>query len=382
MATFTVKRWNEFETDDPSLTLVPPEHHPYAWLAPRWWYRGERTIYETCAKVVNSEYQIYIDGYTPAMEIEVTIGGGDIDIPYFKNIRRMAITQDYAELLKPDGQYLDIDFEWQRGEYRVVKNDLPDTTPIDNPVTWLQSPTYILSGPTGEIQLGKDLYVINGSYEGGNPSASGKQPFLRGRWQTRDVDGNIGNSPWTNLEELAQTAYAPFVEQSWWVDNATEIRYQNQVRDYKPGTENTRNTNKFLSYLTIMPPDPITAVGKATLSGTFQVGETIYVDTLPDFSGGLEPVKYEYQFQKSPTGTGATWSGFEGPWDEYDPSVISPDSWVMFDPAKPVTTEVPSLLLTAVAEDQYIRLQTRATGADDDRLIMTGEVYGPCLPEA
>ena len=131
-----------------------------------------------------------------------------------------------------------------------------------------------------------------------------------------------------------------------------------------------------------MPPDPITAVGKATLSGTFQVGETIYVDTLPNFSGGLEPVKYEYQFQKSPTGTGATWSGFEGPWDEYDPSVISPDSWVMFDPAKPVTTEVPSLLLTAVAEDQYIRLQTRATGADDDRLIMTGEVYGPCLPEA
>ena len=78
MATFTVKRWKEFETDDPSLSLVPPEHHPYAWLAPRWWYRGDRTIYETCAKVVNSEYQIYIDGYTPAMEIEVTIGGGDI----------------------------------------------------------------------------------------------------------------------------------------------------------------------------------------------------------------------------------------------------------------------------------------------------------------
>ena len=116
MATFTVKRWDEFESDDSSLILTPPEYHPYAWLVPRWWYRGKRMIYETCAKVENSEYQVYIDGYTPAMEIEITITGDEIDIPHHKDIRRVAITKDYAELLKPDGEYLDINMEWSRDE--------------------------------------------------------------------------------------------------------------------------------------------------------------------------------------------------------------------------------------------------------------------------
>jgi len=112
------------------------------------------------------------------------------------------------------------------------------------------------------------------------------------------------------------------------------------------------------------PPSPLSGTGNATLTGTFQVGFTLSVSTIPTFTGGVIPVVYEYQYQKSATGTGS-WQGFDGPWRQYDPDQIS---------------DVPTLLLPTVTENQYIRLQIRATDNDGTQVIRAGNVYGPVAP--
>ena len=111
------------------------------------------------------------------------------------------------------------------------------------------------------------------------------------------------------------------------------------------------------------PPSPLSGTGNATLTGTFQVGFTLSVGTIPTFTGGVSPVVYEYQYQKS-AGTGA-WQGFDGPWAQYDPDNLP---------------TVPTLLLPAVTENQYIRLQVRATDNDGTRVIRAGDAYGPIAP--
>jgi hypothetical protein len=75
---------------------------------------------------------------------------------------------------------------------------------------------------------------------------------------------------------------------------------------------------------------------------------------------------YEAQYQKSANGTD-TWQGFNGPWQTYNPDQIS---------------GVPTLLLPAVTENQYIRLQARATDDNGVVVVQTGQVYGPISPSA
>jgi len=383
MSSFIVKGWNEFITDDSSYTLEPPQHHPYAWLAPRWWYQGGRVIYETCAKVTNSDYEIYINSYTPAMQVEITIdGNGEIDIPYHRDIRRIAITQDYSELLKEDGQYADIDLEWKRDEWKIIKNTLPPSVPIDDAVVWTEDPVYLIIGDgTPPAVLGEPLSARDGDWIGGTPSSDGRQPYIRYRWQVRDSANAVSNSSWTNTEPLAIHTIDALQVEDWWPADYKQIRLHNQVRDFEPGTTTQRPNNIFASpWLDIEEPTPLSGSGNATLSGIFQVGETLTVTSIPTFSGGHKPVITEYQYQKSETGTGS-WTGFEGPWEEYDPDQISVDAWVTFN-AYTTEFDVPTLLLTNVTENQYIRLQIRATDKDGVRVIRSGVVYGPVLPAA
>lgn len=103
--------------------------------------------------------------------------------------------------------------------------------------------------------------------------------------------------------------------------------------------------------------------GSATLSGTFQVNQSVAIESVPSFSGGALPVVHEYQWQQSADGT-SNWQGFDSPWVEYDPS----------------TTTTGTKTLNATIEGKYIRLQARATDADNVRVLRPGAVYGPVAP--
>ena len=111
---------------------------------------------------------------------------------------------------------------------------------------------------------------------------------------------------------------------------------------------------------------PLTGSGSATLSGTFQVGQTVTLTSVPTFEGGAIPVTFEYQWHRSPNGTN-NWTGFDSPWVEYDPSV-------------PFET-APTKFLNASIEGAYIRLQARATDSNGVVVTRDGVVYGPVAPE-
>jgi len=110
----------------------------------------------------------------------------------------------------------------------------------------------------------------------------------------------------------------------------------------------------------------LTSSGTSTLEGEVKVGVELNLTGVPTFLGGVTPVVYEYQWQQSDTGVGATWSGFESPWTVYDPSTI------LITP--------PGKALNATVEGKYIRLQSRATDADGVQVVAQGTVYGPVAP--
>tara|TARA_R110001592_G_scaffold235902_1_gene494095 strand:+ start:1920 stop:2543 length:624 start_codon:yes stop_codon:yes gene_type:complete len=110
----------------------------------------------------------------------------------------------------------------------------------------------------------------------------------------------------------------------------------------------------------------LTSSGNSTIDGEMKVGVELHILTIPSFIGGITPVVYEYQWQQSDTGTGATWSGFESPWTSYDPSTV------LIDP--------PAKLLNATVEGKYIRLQGRATDNNGVQVVAQGTVYGPVIP--
>ena len=113
--------------------------------------------------------------------------------------------------------------------------------------------------------------------------------------------------------------------------------------------------------------DVVSSTGSATLSGEFRVNQTVVIESVPVFAGGLPPVVYQYQWQKSTTPTGEGWQGFDSPWVAYDPNTI-------------IAGNV-SRLLPAVVENLYIRLQTRAIDATGETVVAPGVVYGPVATE-
>lgn len=112
--------------------------------------------------------------------------------------------------------------------------------------------------------------------------------------------------------------------------------------------------------------EPLTTSGTTTLSGVIQVGVTLELASVPVFLGGVTPTVYEYQWQQSDTGTGASWTGFDSPWTPYDPSTVL---------IKP-----PGKVLNAGVEGKYVRLQARATDANGVQVVAQGTVYGPVAP--
>ena len=112
----------------------------------------------------------------------------------------------------------------------------------------------------------------------------------------------------------------------------------------------------------------LSVTGTTTLSGTFQVGETVTLTGIPTFSGGKDPIVYEYQWQMTDSVNGGGWVGFDSPWTVYDPETILDT---------PQTKE-----LTAVCDKEYVRLQTRATDAFGVQVIGQGTVYGRVLSAA
>lgn len=344
MATFRVERWKHWESSDPSeFYLVPPEIHPYAWQVPRWWYKGNNTIYETCVQVQGPNYIMYIDGLTPAMEFEFTVNGTDFDITDWRDVRRIAITPSYEELLKEDGQYVDMELTLQN-EWVVRHNTLPDPI-IDIPPTWIENPYWVLDdvpeGANAEVTIGKPVKVVCGDYIGGMPPLT-----FRGRWQVQDQADAIFSGPWQTITPNEEVVIADLESEEWWPEDYKALRFMNQIRDTDPTTDSFRTTNKFVSWAPINTPDPLVITQTASWVNTnvYEPGEKAEAKTAV-FTGGSQPVTCKYRFQRK---TGDSWESYT--------------AWVS------VPNEQTSVYLEITEYGDY-RMQSRAT--DDEGVAVT-----------
>lgn len=299
-----IERWKQVYSSDPStLYVIPPEHHPYAWLIPRWWYKGSRTIYETCVKVQGPTYQMFIDGLTPAMTFEFEItddADNKLIIKEARDVRRIVVTDGYSEILEVDGEYLDVEKTFADG-WIVRKNTLPapivDVPPsYTSNVQWMKNGVLYPSLNTEGTTLGADIGAQAGTYTGGMPGPNGEDLKFRGRWQVRDAAAALFNGPWITLTNDHQiVAYNPLESDTYWPTDPAEIRFMTQVRDYKPDGS-TRTLNQFTPYTDIEPALAVQTAAVLDAGNVYEPGNTL-TGTTATFVGGIEPITYQYRWQ-------------------------------------------------------------------------------------
>lgn len=249
MSSISIHNWKQTDVDGAGFQFIEPQYHPTYWPIKRWWYKGANAPYVSCARVDYSgalnTYQVFIDGTTPLMNLKVEWTGTTLELTEERDIRRVMICQDFTAVNQGSDEYMDIEYVDRVG-WVVRKNGLPDPV-IDTPPTWLQDPVWISSDP---VELGETASAQTGSYEGGMPKSDGTQPLFRARWQVRNAGGTVTSGAWINnpeeLEVLDLNTPA-----AWWPNDASELRLQNQVRDYDPTTDDVRTSNKFIGWRSI-----------------------------------------------------------------------------------------------------------------------------------
>lgn len=342
MATFKVERWKTWKSSDPSdFYLVPPESHPYAWLVPRWWYKG-RTVYETCAQVQGPDYIMYIDGVTPGMELEFSLIEKELTFTSWRDIRRVVITPSYSELLKEDGEFADIELTVDN-KWIVRRNTLPDPI-IDILPEWIDIPVWgipdVPGGEAAEVTLGNPASVECGDFNGGMPPIT-----FRGRWQVQDQADAVFSGPWQSITPHEIVTIANLEKEDWWPEDYKTLRFMNQVRDTNPTNGNLRNSNKFVGLATINTPVDLEIDQTSSWINTnvYEPGEIVEGKSAT-FTGGAQPVDVKARFQKKIDGA---WES--GPW-------------------KKVST--PREVFSAqITESGEYRFQTQAT--DDNVVVVT-----------
>ena len=349
MASIRIERWKQVYSSDPANKyVVPPEHHPYAWLIPRWWYKGSRTIYETCVKIQGSTYQMYVDGFTPAMVFECEVSD-DFKLTFTeaRDIRRVVVTTAYAELIDPDGEYLDI-AHTLTDSWVVRHNSLPAPI-VDVPPVWTTDPTYMSGDSSTDnptVVIGGPLSARSGEFDGGMPSPTGEPLKFRARWQVRDTADALSNGPWVNVGESEVTLINSLSPDTWWPTDYKDIRFMNQIRDFDPDG-NTRTSNRFTGWKTINNALAVQTEATIDPSNVNEPGNTL-LGTTATFVDGIEPITYQYRWQagvdllKVETKDGGT---FNTPWTE-------------------ATNGGPTTVGYVVGDIQnYVRLQSQATDA-------------------
>ena len=235
---------------------------------------------------------------------------------------------------------------YNNGHYLDLTNPVPKIT--DAPI----------ASAFNQYVIGEQVLGFAGAFTGGLPDAT-----ARARWQWRESN----SGPWTNDTWSQNVGPEQPVWSSAIPEGMVQVRFQYQVVEPSANSGNgPRNTTKAAGIFDTISSMPLTGSGESTLTGTFQVGEEVYVDQVAQFAGGEKPVVYEYQYQMNDSPTGGGWQGFGGPWTEYTPA----------------SRAAPSKTLTAETEGKYIRLNVRATDNLGAQVVQPGKAYGPVAPMA
>ena len=92
MSKITVHNWKQTDIEGSAFEFILPEYHITYWEIPKWWYKGDRTVYTSCVRVdLNDETSIYIDGTTPLMQLTLEYDGDKLRGSNWRDIRRVLV---------------------------------------------------------------------------------------------------------------------------------------------------------------------------------------------------------------------------------------------------------------------------------------------------
>ena len=234
------------------------------------------------------------------------------------------------------------------GSYVQLMSNAPGGSQlIVAPVTVATAVSY-----TGFVKVGKELSITGATGAGGvTPLRYQSQITFDSGAPNFEVNTiNMGGS--TNTAGQSLTYTLPNTAGS----NIT-IRTIIQDNDGGDGYEEVTSTTAQAT----IAADMTSTGDNGTMTGTFQVGQTVAGDALPTFNGGIAPFTYAVKFQTSADNV----------------SFSDVDGNGFGDVGATLEANEKTIALTATEEGKYIRMQTEVTDATGDTLIRGGTSYGP-----
>ncbi len=305
MATIKVHNWKVVDKDDTNaLVFVPPEYHPTYWEVPKWWYKGDRTVYTSCVRVdLNDETSIYIDGTTPLMQLTIDYDGNVLKGSDWRDIRRVLVCAkgDLGAINRGQSDAYD-DVEFFKDYYITrVNNYAPE---VIDPLIRELKPTFYSELP---VAAGSTSPFDTGTWHGGVEPITYEWRHKAQDYQS-DVWYSVGDwNPQPN-EAIQETIALPEESNAWYI----------HIESRAVDAEGTTVYNNSASRRAIprVAVEPGSSVKYADFN-TYEEGSELVFETAT-FYGGVPPVEYMYRIQQRNT-PGDPYTS--GSWTYYDNTV-------------------------------------------------------------
>jgi hypothetical protein len=285
MSRITVHNWKQTDIEGTAFKFIDPEYHVTYWEIPKWWYKGDQTVYTSCARIdVNDTTSVYIDGTTPLMQI--TIDWDDDNTIKFEDVRDirriLIIAKDNLGAVNSgiSDEYTDI--EILQGNFYIVRYDNYFGPDVIEPLQEDIKPVWVNGNNYGPFYQ-DPLPFITGTFIGG------VEPVT---YEVRHKE--LVNNKWITPTDFSPQTNTP-TERILTLDTktkATRIHIETRATDAE-GTIAYCN-GPFLDLDNPLPT--ITTTPTVSVRNLYQEGQ-ILVGFAGDFEGGLPDARARCRWQ-------------------------------------------------------------------------------------
>lgn len=313
MSSISIQNWKQTDIDGTDFELIAPEYHPTYWEVPKWWYKGERTVYTSCVRVdLNDETSIYIDGTTPLMQLTIDYDGNALKGSDWRDIRRVLVCAkgDLGAINRGESDAYD-DVEFFKDYYITrVNNYAPE---VIDPLISVLKPTFYSELP---VAAGSTSPFDTGTWHGGVEPVT-----YEWRHKAQDYKSDVWYSvgDWKSQPNEAIQETISLADNS----NAWYIHIESRAVDAE-GTTVYNNSGKRRAIPKVQK-EPGSSVKYADFN-TYEEGSEIVFETAT-FYGGVSPVQYRHRIQQRNTPEDS-WTN--GSWTQYDNTVQNARETITF----------------------------------------------------
>jgi hypothetical protein len=301
MSSISLHNWEQTHIEGSAFQFIEPVYHITYWEVPKWWYKGDQTVYTSCVRVdVNNTTSIYIDGTTPLMQI--TIDWDDDNAVFFDNvrdIRRILVCakDDIGAINRGESdEYTDI--EMLQGNFYKVRYDNYFGPDVIEPLQSDLKPVWVNGNNYGPFYQ-DPLPYITGTFIGGVEPVTYEvrhKELVGKNWNTP-----TDFSPQTNTPTERVLTLDPKTK-------ATKVHIETRATDAEGNKAYCNGP-----YLDLNNPVPtITANPTVSVRNKYEEGQ-ILVGFAGEFEGGLPDAearcRWQYRSSKNDP-----WSNF--PWTQ------------------------------------------------------------------